>query len=198
MQVAAPLDERRAWPALLGDRLSNCDTTITWPERSSNKSLWPSALAGAASSPEVFFSFHSAPLSIAVFSGQQPRLLNLPMGNFIPIVVFSNSADISVRTDKAVITLFHLRGAITRHKTVMFTHEQVQDFSDKIQQAAIQEKGTNRRHVENVRSNVYNRQQAINQGICPRCGGRLVLRHGRYGSFYGCSNYPSCRFTLKR
>jgi hypothetical protein len=126
------------------------------------------------------------------------QLLNLPMGSFIPIVVFSNSADISVQTNKAVITLFHLRGAITRHKTVMFTHEQVQDFSDKIQQAAIQEKGTNRRHVENVRSNVYNRQQAINLGICPRCGGRLVLRHGRYGPFYGCSNYPSCRFTLKR
>lgn len=126
------------------------------------------------------------------------QLLNLPMTSFIPIVVFSNSADISVQTDKAVITLFHLRGAITKHKTIMFTHEQVQNLSNKIRQAAIQEKGTNRRHVENIRSNVYNRQQAINQGICPRCGGRLVLRHGRYGSFYGCSNYPSCRFTLKR
>lgn len=126
------------------------------------------------------------------------QLLNLPMTSFIPIVVFSNSADISVQTDKAVITLFHLRGAITKHKTIMFTHEQVQNLSNKIRQAAIQEKGTNRRHVENIRSNVYNRQQAINQGICPRCGGRLVLRNGRYGSFYGCSNYPSCRFTLKR
>ena len=126
------------------------------------------------------------------------QLLNLPMTSFIPIVVFSNSADISVQTDKAVITLFHLRGAITKHKNIMFTHEQVQNLSNKIRQAAIQEKGTNRRHVENIRSNVYNRQQAINQGICPRCGGRLVLRHGRYGSFYGCSNYPSCRFTLKR
>lgn len=126
------------------------------------------------------------------------QLLNLPMGNFIPIVVFSNSANISVQTDKTVITLFHLRGAITRHKTVMFTLEQVQEFCNKIRQVAIEEKGTNRKHVDNVRSNVYNKQQAINQGICPRCGGRLVLRHGRYGSFYGCSNYPSCRFTLKR
>ena len=68
------------------------------------------------------------------------QLLNLPMTSFIPIVVFSNSADISVQTDKAVITLFHLRGAITRHKTIMFTHEQVQNLSNKIRQAAIQEK----------------------------------------------------------
>lgn len=33
--------------------------------------------------------------------------------------------------------------------------------------------------------------------VCPWCGGNLVLRNGRYGSFYGCSNYPSCRYTKK-
>ena len=126
------------------------------------------------------------------------QLLQLPMSCFEPIVVFSNSADISVQTDKTVITLFHLRGAITRHKTILFSQEQVEDFCTKIRQAAIDEKGTSKRHIQNVRSNVYNRQQAINQGICPQCGGRIVLRHGRYGSFYGCSNYPNCRFTLKR
>lgn len=31
--------------------------------------------------------------------------------------------------------------------------------------------------------------------ICPRCGGRLVVRNGRNGEFYGCSNYPNCKFT---
>lgn len=34
-------------------------------------------------------------------------------------------------------------------------------------------------------------------GICPRCGSPLVLRRGKYGDFYGCSNYPKCRF-IKR
>lgn len=32
-------------------------------------------------------------------------------------------------------------------------------------------------------------------GKCPRCGGELVKRNGRYGPFYGCSNYPQCRYT---
>ena len=34
---------------------------------------------------------------------------------------------------------------------------------------------------------------------CPRCGGRLVKRHGPYGDFYGCENYPTknCRYTRK-
>ena len=31
--------------------------------------------------------------------------------------------------------------------------------------------------------------------ICPQCGGRLILRRGKFGKFYGCENYPSCRYT---
>ncbi|NPA31466.1 MAG: type I DNA topoisomerase [Chloroflexi bacterium] len=30
---------------------------------------------------------------------------------------------------------------------------------------------------------------------CPRCGGELVLRWGRYGKFISCSNFPKCRYT---
>ncbi len=30
---------------------------------------------------------------------------------------------------------------------------------------------------------------------CPECGHRLVLRHGRFGKFIGCSNFPNCRHT---
>ena len=32
---------------------------------------------------------------------------------------------------------------------------------------------------------------------CSRCSGMLILRNGRYGKFYGCSNYPACRYTQK-
>jgi len=30
---------------------------------------------------------------------------------------------------------------------------------------------------------------------CPRCGKPLVIRHGRYGKFIGCSDFPQCRHT---
>lgn len=30
---------------------------------------------------------------------------------------------------------------------------------------------------------------------CPLCQGNLVKRHGQNGDFYGCSNYPACKFT---
>ena len=35
----------------------------------------------------------------------------------------------------------------------------------------------------------------IEEEKCPWCGGVLVKRNGPYGKFYGCSNYPSCRYT---
>ncbi|MBR4933776.1 MAG: topoisomerase DNA-binding C4 zinc finger domain-containing protein, partial [Clostridia bacterium] len=30
---------------------------------------------------------------------------------------------------------------------------------------------------------------------CELCGSDVVLRNGRYGSFYACSSYPKCKFT---
>lgn len=30
---------------------------------------------------------------------------------------------------------------------------------------------------------------------CPNCGNRLFLRKGSKGDFFGCSNYPNCKFT---
>ena len=48
-------------------------------------------------------------------------------------------------------------------------------------------------HVKNIRAQQWN----VEHGICPRCGGNLVLRNGKYGEFFGCSNYPKCRFIKK-
>lgn len=32
---------------------------------------------------------------------------------------------------------------------------------------------------------------------CPKCGGVMKLRSGRYGDFWGCMEFPNCRFTEK-
>jgi RecB family exonuclease len=34
------------------------------------------------------------------------------------------------------------------------------------------------------------------QEACPLCGGRLQQRKGKFGLFWGCSNFPRCRYTL--
>lgn len=33
--------------------------------------------------------------------------------------------------------------------------------------------------------------------VCPTCGGWLLTRSGKYGLFFGCSNYPACDYTRK-
>lgn len=34
-----------------------------------------------------------------------------------------------------------------------------------------------------------------NAPVCPTCGSMLVFRKGRYGEFWGCSGFPTCRYT---
>lgn len=54
---------------------------------------------------------------------------------------------------------------------------------------------SNKEHVKEIKQ----MQRDLKQNICPRCGGELVLRQSRTGSmFYGCSNYPKCKFIKKQ
>ena len=32
---------------------------------------------------------------------------------------------------------------------------------------------------------------------CPECGNHLVLKHGRFGQFTACSNYPKCKYVKR-
>ncbi len=73
-----------------------------------------------------------------------------------------------------------------------YTIEQMDEIYNKLINA--QTEMSNKEHVKNIKHT----QQELKQGICPRCGGTLVERDGQYGKFYGCSNYPKCRFILNK
>ena len=50
---------------------------------------------------------------------------------------------------------------------------------------------------EQHKQDVYDRKHGL---VCPKCGGKLVIRTARAGrnsgeQFYGCSNYPKCKYT---
>jgi len=52
-------------------------------------------------------------------------------------------------------------------------------------------------HVVLDSSLVYKYRKMIEENsdlMCHKCKGKLVLGSGPYGKFYGCSNYPKCRY----
>ena len=50
--------------------------------------------------------------------------------------------------------------------------------------------------ITDSKTNIKSRKIAIPTGeICPKCGGNLVRRKGRYGEFIACSNFPKCKYT---
>ena len=52
---------------------------------------------------------------------------------------------------------------------------------------------THQEHLQNIRET----QNEIEQNRCPRCGNKLILKKGKYGDFFGCSDYPNCKFIKK-
>ena len=52
-------------------------------------------------------------------------------------------------------------------------------------------------HKEKVKEIKKEINDVKKQNLCPYCKVPLVLRKGKYGEFYGCSNYPKCKFTKK-
>jgi ribosomal protein L37AE/L43A len=58
---------------------------------------------------------------------------------------------------------------------------------------------TNREHVKHVKDIVQKKQ---NEKVCPKCGNTMILRTVKKGvnagnQFWGCSQFPKCRGTLK-
>ncbi len=53
---------------------------------------------------------------------------------------------------------------------------------------------SDKEHIKNIKKT----EEDIKNGICPRCKGKLVERKNKYGTFYGCNNYPDCKFILKK
>ncbi len=39
------------------------------------------------------------------------------------------------------------------------------------------------------------KEQSADVLSCPKCGGMLIKRKGKYGPFYGCEEFPRCRYT---
>ena len=94
--------------------------------------------------------------------------------------------------------LLNLRKGIqllAKGKPTALTKEQQQTIFEYIN--ANQHKGKEIRleHKERVSAIKEEKMAAAQKNLCPYCKQPLVLRKGKYGEFYGCSNFPACKYT---
>ncbi|MDZ7793922.1 MAG: NERD domain-containing protein [Spirochaetia bacterium] len=113
-----------------------------------------------------------------------------------PIIVFVGSGELKNVTSQVPVVydneLFQIiaRKSIRRNLSI----SEVKIISDQLSKLNILDKDTRKEHVQQIHKNNYERIQKERSLVCPRCGGNLLVRNGPYGKFYGCSNYPNCRY----
>ena len=127
------------------------------------------------------------------------QAIQLPETCFISIVVFPNQTKLNIEARDSVLHTYELADYIRNYTANSpLTEKQTALACERLKELADHDPVMKREHVDNVKKKILERDEKIKAGICPRCGGKLTLRAGKYGQFYGCSNYPKCGFTLKQ
>lgn len=116
---------------------------------------------------------------------------------FIPIVTFTSEATLKVSSTKPVVYLRNLKREIVKYQDEKIEEYKLRSFVNLITEANIDSKENRKQHVNQIRNKVSDNEIKLANNICPRCGGNLVKRKGKYGAFYGCSNFPKCRYIKK-
>lgn len=123
-------------------------------------------------------------------------LKDWPNLKVVPIVVFAGSAVLTnVNTQHHVIYIEQMLATIQSYGIPYLSDADVSRIVGYLSQKNIRDHIDNRTHVSNVYAAKQSYDSKVASGKCPECGGSLVRRIGKYGSFYGCTNYPRCRFT---
>lgn len=112
---------------------------------------------------------------------------------FVNVVVFLSNADITNIASGNVYSINALHTIKNQTTDITIPVDKMEYFYNKLLELKNNATITETEHI----GNIYKMQQQLQQGICPRCGGKLVLRNGRTGQFYGCSNFPNCKFTKR-
>ena len=121
--------------------------------------------------------------------------LQLRIGVFKPIVVFSDDCQLHIDAKTPVVYISQLKDCIMSYAQELIPRQDIALIYNRICNLNLDGKTVENQHIRSIGDRFIEREATIQQGKCPRCGGALKLRNGKYGAFYGCSNYPKCRFT---
>lgn len=113
-----------------------------------------------------------------------------------PIIVFAGKAELkNISSNVPVIYKKHLLKTIKQTEAENLSISQVEEIAEYINKLNITNGNREKEHKKYVRSNIQKRDKNVKALVCPNCGGMLQHRNGQYGGFYGCSNYPHCKYS---
>ncbi len=122
-------------------------------------------------------------------------------------IVFSERCDLKeihlTSGEHAVINRDDLRFTVKRiakQNGNLLTRPQIEDLIDQLYPLTQVTEAEKLAHIQAIRTKTQ--PQPTDPNVCPRCGGKLVLKTAAKGQFqgsqfYGCSNYPACRYIKK-
>ncbi len=120
-------------------------------------------------------------------------LLSIDELFLISIVCIPSNAKTDINS-RVVVGIQRLLERIQAYKKEVL--EDYINYYNLIKDANIKDKAERRQHVKYAKETKKEKEQnSINK--CPKCGGNLIARDGKYGAFLGCSNYPRCKYTKK-
>lgn len=117
---------------------------------------------------------------------------------FISVITFSSRGTVKVNANENFVMYYSdITYFIKQQKLILLSEEETQFVIQMLNKLPKFSRKDKQKHIENVRFREYKSQKAVFNKKCPRCGGSLVPHTGQYGNFYGCSNYPRCKYTTK-
>ena len=109
---------------------------------------------------------------------------------FHNVVCFLDGADLSEVFADNVYTVFGLASIKEEPAYKTLSPQEMEKYYYKLYEFW----KTNGIGLEEHIMNIRQAEEKLSEGLCPRCGGRLVPRTGKYGQFWGCENFPKCKF----
>lgn len=119
------------------------------------------------------------------------ELLKIDESKIYNIVCIPSRAKLKIEHDGELVGYDTIVNKILSFKDEVI--DNVDEIVSEIKSNNITDKKAKKEHIKNIKENIADKD--LNK--CPKCGGQLVERTGKYGSFIGCSNFPKCRYTQK-
>ena len=122
------------------------------------------------------------------------KYLQIPQNHFFSYIVFSKHCKLErvpENTRSVVITQAPELAAQLQDTLsalpLLYSAEEIRAISDRLAPLTNVDSAVRAKHIQDIRD-------AQESDTCPWCGGKLVTRRGKYGTFLGCSSYPRCKF----